>query len=71
LGPATNDALSGKIFLALPDNEQSIVAGLFRATIYKPDPALQTPVYAAPAANPMNPAGSGNSAMDQRYGVRR
>jgi DNA-directed RNA polymerase subunit RPC12/RpoP len=37
-GPVTNGALPGKIFLCVPDDGQSWVAGTFRAEIRRPSP---------------------------------
>jgi DNA-directed RNA polymerase subunit RPC12/RpoP len=37
-GPAANGALPGKIFLCLPDESRSWVAGTFRAEIHRPGP---------------------------------
>ncbi len=73
LGQATNETVSGKIYLALPDAEQSVVAGAFTATVHQPDPAAMQPVqYTAPVATPTTPTTPANrSAMDRRYGIRR
>ncbi len=72
LGQATNDTVSGKIFLALPDPEQSVIAGVFTATIHQPDPSMQPVQYTAPVATPVTPpAGADRSAMERRYGIRR
>ena len=37
-GPAANNAIPGKIFICLPDDSQSWIAGNFRAEIHKPKP---------------------------------
>ncbi len=74
LGQATNDTVIGKIYLALPDPEQSVAAGTFTATVHQPDPSMQQPVlYTAPVATPTTPTASpaNRSAMDRRYGIRR
>ncbi len=73
LGHPTNDTVSGKIFLALPDPEQSVIAGNFTASIHQPDPNMQPVQYTAPVAAPTTPnrATPGRATMDQRYGIRR
>jgi DNA-directed RNA polymerase subunit RPC12/RpoP len=42
-GPAANGALPGKIYLCLPDESQSWIAGTFRAEIHKPGPPKSRP----------------------------
>ena len=66
LGQLADNAVPGKIYLSLPDNEQSVVAGSFKATIATVDPNAQT----MPVATPTTPNAS-QSAMDARYGIRR
>jgi len=70
LGQITDGVISGKIFLALPDPEQSVVAGVFKANASLADAAA-----AGAAPNPAPAAGvpapAGRSAMDQRYNRRR
>jgi hypothetical protein len=41
LGQLADGVVPGKIFLALPDTEQSVVGGIFKATLPGVDPALQ------------------------------
>ncbi len=70
LGQPTNGVVPGKIFLALPDQEQTVVAGAFDAATAVTEAGVQ------PAATPMNPAGTGPStperaAFERRYGIRR
>ncbi len=69
LGALADNALPGKIYLALPDTEQTFVAGTFKATVITPDPNMQV----MPVASPASPAGSDamRSAYEQRYGIRR
>jgi hypothetical protein len=68
LSAVTNGAVEGKLYLALPDTEQSVVAGGFKATLVIPDPAQQmTPTV----ANPAVPSGSEADRYQQRYGIRR
>jgi hypothetical protein len=71
LGQITNGLLPGKIFVALPDTEQTVVAGVFQATTTLADPngatqetpvATPTPVTMPPGANP---------AFDRRYRGKR
>ena len=68
LGALTNNLVPGKIFLALPDTEQTVVAGTFNATVLVPDPNTQV----MPMASPTSPDSSASrAAFDQRYGIRR
>lgn len=71
LGQPADGAVPVKIYLALPDPEQSVVAGNFTAAIITNAPVDVT-VQAAPA---MAPAPAANPAADAawqaRYGVRR
>ena len=67
LGQAADGLLPGKIFLGLPDNERSVVAGIFKATVNEPDPSLQATPYAAPTATPTT--SPDRSAMERRYGI--
>jgi hypothetical protein len=66
LGQPVEGTLPGKIFLGLPDTEQSVVAGVFNATVNEPDPSQQ-PVYATPTATPT--PGPDRSALERRYGL--
>ena len=70
LGAATNDVVAGKIFLALPDPEQTVVAGDFTASLAVINPNMQAGPMAAPMAapGPMTPA---QKAMNDRYGIRK
>ncbi|PWU10454.1 MAG: hypothetical protein C5B50_25475 [Verrucomicrobia bacterium] len=61
LGAAEAGMLPGKIYVALPDTEQSVAAGVFRATI-----ALNNP--SAPPAAPTAPPPGGTAGYD-RYGT--
>jgi hypothetical protein len=65
LGEATNGAVAGKIYLALPDPEKSVVAGLFNAAIVAAVPAAMTQAPVAPRRAAMDP----NS--KDRYAKRR
>jgi len=66
LGQINNGEISGKVFIALPDAEQSVVAGVFQATT-----SLATP--ASPIANPAapTPAPVADPAFEKRYGIKR
>ncbi len=69
--PATNGAIPGKIFLALPDAEQSVVAGDFNATVAAAASNPQmAPAYATPAA-PTPSRGGYDQTFRQRYGIGR
>jgi hypothetical protein len=66
LGAVTNNLIPGKIFLALPDTEQTVVAGTFNASVLVAGATMQT------MASPTTPApNSSSAAFDQRYGIRR
>ncbi len=69
LGQAVEGVIPGKIFLALPDTQKSVVAGSFKATIGVPAVVAQQP--AAPIATPAPVAPSRDAAMDKRYGIKR
>jgi hypothetical protein len=52
-GPATNQHISGQIYVALPDSAQSFVAGKFDAEIRKARPPMRPPPpRASPAPSP-------------------
>jgi hypothetical protein len=74
-GQPTNGIVPGKLFLALPDNEQSVVAGVFNATSSIPEAASDAAAAAAgqpmitPAAPGLSPAD--RAAFEKRYGIRR
>jgi hypothetical protein len=69
-GELTNGFVPGKIFIALPDTEQSVAAGLFKASVTQVAP---TAAGAAPAPAPVVNPGSAaeKAAMEKRYGVKR
>lgn len=70
LGQVAAGALPGKIFLALPDADQSVVAGNFRATI-NTNVVVEATVQAqaAPVMAP-TPSGASDAAWQARYGTR-
>ena len=64
-GDVTDDKVNGKIFICLPDEEQSVVAGSFVATVGQAIAAV------AAAAQPATPASSSMSEeMKRRYAPR-
>ena len=75
LGQITNGVIPGKIFVALPDTEQSVVAGMFKASTTLADASgavVASPVAPPnPVAPPPAPGGAERSAFDKRYGVRK
>jgi hypothetical protein len=71
LSDLSNGQISGKIYLALPDTEQSFLAGVFTAqTTYGLTPTGQPTAVAAPmsAPNPAQDAAS-KEAFQRRYGT--
>jgi hypothetical protein len=68
LGKITDGEVTGKIFVALPDPEQTVVAGIFTASTTLPDSG--TPPAANPAGTPTQPART-DPAFEARYGIRR
>jgi hypothetical protein len=70
LGQAADGAVPGKIFLALPDPEQSVVAGTFKATIIT-NVVMDATVQAAPVMAPTAASTAADAAWQARYGVRR
>jgi hypothetical protein len=75
LGSPTNEAIAGKIFVALPDNEQTVVAGSFKLTVLSVEAAQAAASAAAAAvqATPVQPALSPaeKANFERRYGVKR
>lgn len=69
LGDVVSNSLPGKIFLALPDTEQSVVAGHFNAITSLAPPADSS--SAPPVAPPMAPPAAERGAFQERYGKRR
>ena len=70
---AASGEIPGKIFLALPDPEQTVVAGLFTIQPVSVDPNAQSaaPAGVSPAGTPTSPGGPGRAAFDKRYGIKR
>ncbi len=75
LGDITNGVLPGKIFVALPDTEQSVVAGVFQATTTLADASgatVASPAVApTPTAAPTRPGPGSRSAYGNRYQKKR
>lgn len=66
LGSVSQGEIPGKIFIALPDTEHSVVAGIFTADTSLPDSPVVAgagATNAAPAAAPMRPAVTAPSPM--------
>ena len=74
LGDLTNGMLPGKIFVALPDPEQTVVAGVFNAMTALPGAggamAANPAMAPGPMASPMRPGPMGG-AYSERYGGRK
>jgi len=68
LGQAADGTIPGKIFLALPDPEQSVVAGIFKISL-SAEPNAQPVADQSPAA--VAPGGGDKAAFDKRYGTKR
>jgi hypothetical protein len=79
LGQITNGVIPGKIFLAVPDAEQSVVAGVFKAETSLADatgatvasPVASPVVTPNPGLTPGAPPAADRSAFDRRYGKKR
>jgi len=75
LGDLTNGVMPGKIYVALPDTEQTVVAGLFKATTptaNRNNAAAATPgMMPTPGAMPMGPGPASSRAAYERYRARK
>jgi len=76
LGQVADNTIPGKIFVALPDPEQTVVAGTFKASLAVIDPNAQVQVTptATPASAAADDAAARRAAQDafqRRYGVRQ
>ena len=74
LGDITNGVVPGKIFVALPDTEQSVVAGVFQASTSLADASgavVANPGMATPTAAPTRSDPARNAAFQNRYGKKR
>src|SRR5206468_6868954 len=69
LGQMSEGLIPGKIFLALPDPEQSLVAGLFKAATSLVEGSVDAAAPAPPAPNA--PSSAEKAAFDKRYGIKR
>jgi hypothetical protein len=68
-GESASNVISGKIFLALPDTEQTVVAGQFKALTAMP--AAASSAAAAQAVAPMAPPPTARPGPQDRYGRKR
>jgi hypothetical protein len=75
LGVVTNGVIPGKIFVALPDTEQSVVAGVFKASTTLADASGAISANPVPNPNPVAPPppprGAERSEFDKRYAPRK
>jgi hypothetical protein len=76
LGQVADNIVPGKIFLALPDAEQTVVAGVFKAAVAVIDPNAQpaAAAVAAPATAASDDAAARQAAQEafrRRYGARQ
>src|SRR5260370_41513486 len=69
LGQVADNSIPGKIFLALPDPEQTVVAGVFKATVAGIDPNPQP--QPSVAARPTPPRGIHPSRAARQEALRR
>jgi DNA-directed RNA polymerase subunit RPC12/RpoP len=72
-GQTNETGLPGKIFLALPDPEQSVVAGIFKVQASTNSAAAQTSAQPMIDRAPAPAAGQSpnRAAFDKRYGIKR
>jgi len=78
-GEVTNGTLPGKIFVALPDPEQTVIAGQFKAATTladasgaaAPPPTVMPTLTPNPTAPPPGPAPAERPGFDRRYGIKR
>jgi hypothetical protein len=63
--------VNGKIYLALPDPEQSVVAGTFQAALSQATPGAEQPVVTTPNAPTSPQDAAARAAFERRYGTRR
>jgi hypothetical protein len=69
LGTVTNGVVPGKIYLALPDQEQSVIAGMFMAATTTPDATMMQMASPTPTAVPTAGNAAAADAMRKRYGM--
>lgn len=68
LNQTEEGSLKGNIFLALPDTEESVIAGSFTATTSQAGAVMAAPVAApVPSGSQMSP--QERQVMQQRYGI--
>jgi len=68
LGKMANNQIPGKIYLALPGDDQTVVAGLFQASAPDPNAAQNVAAPAQPQVQVADPRGK--AAFDRRYGTK-
>ncbi len=68
LGNINEGEITGKVFVALPDPEQTVVAGVFTAAAAASDAG--TPAATSPVAQPIPPT-STNPEFEARYSIKR
>jgi hypothetical protein len=72
LGQMAGGMIPGKIYLALPDPEESVVAGIFKAAATAGSTNLATAPVASPTPAAATPASAGEkAAFDKRYGIKK
>ncbi len=76
LGKASNGTVPGKLYVALPDKEETVVAGVFKLALPTFDPnqmPLTVPGMEAPMAAPAAPgmAPAERAAFERRYGTAK
>jgi hypothetical protein len=70
LGQLAAGTIEGQVFLSLPDTEQSVIGGVFKAQTTITEALAPAPVVAAPTAPPA-PSPAQKAAFDKRYGGKR
>lgn len=73
LAAATNEAVAGRIFVSLPDKEETVVAGSFKLTAKSVDPAQAAAGAAGQPAPVVQPGASAadRATFNKRYGLKR
>src|SRR5262249_4244736 len=72
-GKIADGQLPGKIYIALPDPEKSVVAGVFTASTVMADPAAAAAAGTTPTpeSQPAGQSAGDRAAFDKRYGIKR
>jgi hypothetical protein len=71
LGQVVDNVVQGKVYLALPDKEQTVIAGAFKANVTVVDPNAQPQVQAEPTPVADPSAERAREQFQRRYGTRR